>query len=190
MLEVEAKFIVDSFDLLEAKYQFDGPVLQRDIYYQHPSRDFMKTGEWFRVRRIFKGIPCAENLGCEEIHLCHKGSNQGSSDVKSRREIEFSVPMDIIELLQILDFAELIRVEKYRRSAVVTPTNDSGEPTFTITLDEVLGLGKYVEIEMLVLKEEFKAGAIEAINDIAKKLGLTQPEKHGYAKLMLKKEKK
>ena len=177
MLEVEAKFIVDDFDFLETKYDFAAPVLQQDTYYQHPSRDFLKTSEWLRVRKT-----TGKEYTGGEYYMVYKGPNEKiESGVKSRKEIEVPADVTIIELLQVLGFKELVAVEKHRRSAHIP------ECPAIITLDEVIGLGKFVEIEILT-EEQGKSEAIKAIEKLADELKLTRPEKRGYAKLTLAKQ--
>lgn len=173
--EVEAKFEVESFDRIEAQYMFSAPVLERDTYYQHPSRDFIDSDEWLRVR---------SRSNCDQLLVCYKGSKEKSeSGVKVRREIEFMASQEVVHLLDILGFIPLVKVEKYRRSAVVEHEHWKK----TITLDDVVGLGKYVEIEALVGEDQDKAGVVLSIERLAVQNGLSKPEKRGYAKMMLKK---
>jgi len=177
MFEVEAKFVVDSFAIIEQQYEFEDPVLEKDVYYQHPSRDFLNSDEWLRLRTIIDGAT--------EIDLfvvTYKGAKLiTESGIKTRQEIEFKASNEIVELLKILGFKKFVRVEKYRRKSKI----NYNDLNMMITLDDVIGLGKYVEIEILVEDFNEKLLAINAIETISKKLGLDKSEKRGYAKMIL-----
>jgi adenylate cyclase, class 2 len=176
MLEIEAKFAVDSFADIEKLFVFENLVFQQDVYYQHPNRDFNKTNERLRVRKI-------DYNGQQEYWLCYKSGNETKSEI--RKELDFEVKAKIIDIFKILDIKELVTVEKYRRFTSVGDV--------TITLDEVVGLGKFVEIEMLVDDTlpnlpSRKKQAISIINKTGKEMGLKTQEKRSYAKMMLEKK--
>jgi len=177
MFEVEAKFVVDNFDIIEQQYEFEDPVLEKDVYYQHPSRDFLNSDEWLRLRTIIDGA-----TEIDLLVVTYKGAKLiTESGIKTRQEIEFKASNEIVELLKILGFKKFVRVEKYRRKSKIN-YNDLNT---MITLDDVIGLGKYVEIEILVEDFNEKLLAINAIETISKKLGLDKSEKRGYAKMIL-----
>ena len=177
MFEVEAKFVVDSFAIIEQQYEFEDPVLEKDVYYQHPSRDFLNSDEWLRLRTTIR-----QNNATDLFVVTYKGAKLiTESGIKTRQEIEFKASNEIVELLKILGFKKFVRVEKYRRKSKIN-YNDLNT---MITLDDVIGLGKYVEIEILVEDFNEKLLAINAIETISKKLGLDKSEKRGYAKMIL-----
>ena len=186
MFEVEAKFVVDSFAIIEQQYEFEDPVLEKDVYYQHPSRDFLNSDEWLRLRTTIR-----QNNATDLFVVTYKGAKLiTESGIKTRQEIEFKASNEIVELLKILGFKKFVRVEKYRRKSKssygVIECNDlCNDLNVMITLDDVVGLGKYVEIEVLVEDFNEKLLAINVIETISMKLGLDKYEKRGYAKMIL-----
>lgn len=82
MFEVEMKFrvqnIVEFITILAQKYSahFDPEVIETDLFFQHPVRDFAKTDECLRLR-------CRHN----ELMITYKGAKIDSL-TKTREEIE------------------------------------------------------------------------------------------------------
>ena len=138
-VEVEAKIVLPSCSMLgrvEDAIQELGAVLinnvvEEDIYYQHPCRDFSSTDEALRLRRTNSGVH----------ELTYKGPKKRQHGLKERPEITLRVTDadTIVELLHMLGFREVALVRKRRRYYRL---ND-----FIVTLDEVNGLGCFVEIE-------------------------------------------
>ncbi len=99
-----------------------------DSYYSHPCRDFSCTDEALRVRRL--GTQC---------RLTYKGPKVDSR-TKTREEIEFAVPESMEDVLKRLGFEEVRRIRKRRASY--------SRGDITLSIDEVEGLGRFVEIEL------------------------------------------
>ena len=138
MIENELKFKVDDLDRIEEKLKALGAslknsALQVDYYFSHPCKDFLHTDEALRVRVMDKFI-----------EVTYKGPRRKNS-VKSREEINIRFSKNdfknILRLLQRLGFKKYFIIEKYRKEYSL---ND-----FNICLDDVKGLGKFVEIELL-----------------------------------------
>lgn len=132
MLEVEIKAKVTGFSEILEKLknlnaEFEKTEIQEDIYFAHPARDFSKTDEAFRVRQIN-----------DKFFLTYKGPKV-DAETKTREEIEISVEKNIIMILKKLGFSKWKSVKKTRKTYKL---ND-----FIICLDDVPGLGKFIEIE-------------------------------------------
>ncbi|MGC9071582.1 MAG: class IV adenylate cyclase [Acidilobus sp.] len=133
-LEVEVKLRVDCDGLrdllgrLSTLGRLGGPVLERDVYYSHPCRDFSASDEAVRVRYV-NGSPCC---------LTYKGPRQASS-FKSRTEINVGVSGDPEVLLRALGFTRFVEVIKRRYYVDLEKAE--------VALDEVEGLGCFVEVE-------------------------------------------
>lgn len=178
-LEVEQKFRVAGFDeiqqhLEELACTCGDSYQQIDRYFAHPSRDFSVTDEAFRVRS-------ASNSNW----ITYKGPRLDTT-TKSRRELELPLPAgatycdQFVSLLELLGFREVAAVEKRRRKAFIN-WNDS---QVEISLDEVLHVGTYVELEIMTDDSGFSA-AKQCLNALAEQLGLTQVERRSYLKLLL-----
>lgn len=179
MLEIEQKFANVDFVDLERRLLARGAQLgedhrESDDYLNAPDRDFALTGEAFRLRRI----------GHKNM-LTFKGPKQPGA-VKVRTELEVPLPpgdqaaADHLRLLKLLGYRPTATVRKRRRHFLL---NVHGFD-MTICLDEVDGLGRFAEVE--VLAEEAQAEAAAAIvANFAADLGLTKHEPRSYLRMVL-----
>jgi adenylate cyclase, class 2 len=130
---------------------------ERDLYFNAPDRDFGKTDEALRIRSTSEGTS-----------LTYKGPRLGLGWVKAREEI--IVPIGSGEalggLLERLGFTRTATVEKDRETYRV-------EGTY-VALDEVRGLGSFVEIEAPAGLGE--AEAVALIGRVREFLGVTGEE--------------
>ena len=177
--EVEQKFPVD--DLAAAADRFDTlgatigePQSEVDLYFAHPCRDFAETDEALRIRR--KG---ASNV------ITYKGPKIDKT-TKTRREFELPLPAESgtaeawTDLLDLLGFKPVREVRKSRRKAAVLWDDHCVE----CSLDEVEGLGAFVELELVVEQSQI-APAKACIASLARALGLSQSERRSYLELLL-----
>lgn len=133
MVEVELKFKA-KLDLVREKLLEKGARLltrgeEEDIYFQSPLRDFSKTDEALRLRRRE-----------DKYTLTYKGPKLDKAS-KTREEIEVEIGdwYSMREMLHRLGFSEAGRVKKRREAYQLGG--------FLVCLDEVEGLGEFVEIE-------------------------------------------
>ena len=163
MLEVEVKLRPDEKKLLALRDRLresaDGePVIhqQQDIYFSHPDRDFKARDEALRLR--------VDN----RLFITWKGPKL-DPPLKTREEIEFGLttdPTTATRLLTALGFAQAATVAKTREQwSLPKPCRAS------ICLDNVVGLGWFVEVE--VLAEEPAVGR-EQIEKVLRYLDLDQ----------------
>ncbi|WP_456482520.1 class IV adenylate cyclase [Methanopyrus sp.] len=138
MYEVEVKVRLknpeDVRERLEELGEKVRTVRQRDLYYQHPCRDFAETDEALRLRR-----------SDGRVTMTYKGPRVGRE--KSRVELEVTV--DDFEtadaVLRHLGFEPLEHAE-VRKIRTVYVLEVDGEKVVA-TLDEVEGLGTFLELE-------------------------------------------
>ena len=149
-------------------------VEQIDRYFSHPARDFGKTDEALRTRRV----------GSRNF-LTYKGARIDST-TKTRRELELALPegsewSDNFEtLLGLVGFEPVMTVRKTRRKAMCQWEGYEVE----ICLDEIDQLGSFIELEItsdLEGLEQTKA----ALASLAKHLELTRSEKRSYLELLM-----
>jgi len=187
--EVEQKFHVADPTALELQLvtlaaRFREPVDQLDRYFAHPCRDFVKTDEALRLRR--EG---------EAVALTWKGPRIDSS-TKTRRELELGLaatpPLpggprggqatldQWTDLLEALGFRRVRDVTKRRHPARVLWHGTEVE----VALDSVVGLGDFVELEVLAAANEVTL-ATACITSLARELGCHEPEQRSYLELMV-----
>jgi adenylate cyclase class 2 len=182
MYEVELKYRLTESSELETRLATMGfvpldPITQVDRYYQHPSRNFVETDEALRIRQTET-----------ETRLTYKGPKVDTT-TKTRREIE--LPLAGIEhpdaqwdtLLRALGFVPTLVVRKSRSEGYL---NWEGGPV-TVSLDEVEGLGRFVELERVCSEADRKSTG-ESLLRLAEHLGLKDLERRGYAQLMTSRE--
>lgn len=177
MIEVEVKAHAKSFSEVEAKLNEIGAVKsksehQLDTYFNNIElRDFEKTDEALRIRNTTKN-------GEKSIILTYKGAKMDSVS-KTRKEIEVDIHDydKMRSILENLGFKAVADVEKERTTYLFNE--------YIISLDNVLKVGTFVEIERDVREgEEFK-DALDEIFKIYKKLGIEDGfERKSYLELM------
>ncbi len=137
-MEVKAKAPADAERILVSLGAIHKETLkQEDEYFQHPVRDFAKTDEALRLRK--------EN---NRTFLTYKGPKAGGP-VKTREELEIPVEPSIRGILLKLGFTPVASVKKIRRTYIFQK--------FAVSIDEVEGLGLFLEAEAQqpAEKEEF-----------------------------------
>jgi len=176
-IEVEVKVKLKSkeqaYELLRRiGARFISSRIEKDIYFNHPNRDFKQTGEVLRLRKVD-----GRNL------LTYKAIK--SSLFKSRTEIEVEVSDYnlTLELLRRLGFVPIAHIFKERE----TYQADILGKTVNFLLDDVKGLGTFLEIE--VLCNEVREGE-KILNDIIKKLNLKEVITKSYLEMFLAKSNK
>ena len=148
--------------------------IEGDIYLNAPDRDFARTGEAFRLRRIG-----AHN------YLTYKGPKQ-PGPVKTREELEIAMPEGVeaatqyLRLFAHLGYRVVTTVSKLRRSA----TWQREGFDLTLCLDEVDGLGTFAEVEVLADPAQVDA-ARALVQTVAGELGLTHVEPRSYLGMVL-----
>jgi adenylate cyclase class IV len=177
-------------------FVYQGCEEQEDLYFSPCHKNLFALDQALRVRRSLTeaagGGPSppqgsAEGSGSGapvQWTLTFKGVNTGG-EFHSRRELETEVAdgSELLTILEQLDFKELLRVKKKRRSYVRGP--------FTFCLDEVDQLGRFLEIEYLGGEETVvPAEAKNRINGLLEQIGLVQirVEKKNYLQLIAEKQ--
>jgi adenylate cyclase, class 2 len=157
-VEIEAKLKVEQLapysQLLEQLgAQLRGSYRQLDTFYDRPGNELLQAGSGLRLRQE------QQQNNCKNI-LCFKGPAQ-KSNYKHREEIEVEVndTNQVSILLDRLGYKPILTVEKKR---TVWNFNNC-----LVCLDEVNGLGNFLEIE---------GQTEDDINTVAAKLKLDQHE--------------
>lgn len=180
MLEVELKHPVADLDavrrrLTELSAESRPTVEQTDTYYNHPSRDFAVTDEALRIR----------TMGGVAV-ITYKGPKQGGA---AKTRLEREVPLaggtaaSWAEVLTLLGFRAVASVSKQRTSYSLM----HGEREVEVTLDEVVGLGGFVEVESFV-GESDRSSAEASVIAVAELLHLSDPEPRSYLEMLLEKK--
>lgn len=177
--EVELKFKLSDNRYLQPELEALGAIQgasqqQADQYFAHPSRDFAETDEALRIRSIG-----------DENRLTYKGPVIDRA-TKTRHESELTFQSgaaaaeQLARIWEQLGFRRVHIVRKTRRTYALRWQ----ERDLEICLDQVEGLGAFLEIETLADEGDVSA-AQQAILSLAKELQLTQPERRSYLEMLL-----
>jgi len=178
MIEVEVKANVNRFNEVESKLNEINAIkskteYQIDTYFNNPLlRDFEKTDEALRIRKT------TINNGESEIILTYKGAKMDKVS-KTRKEIEVNIKDSKLmgSILENLGFKAVADVQKERTTYLFNE--------YVISLDHVLEVGKFVEIERDIKEGEDFKDALEEIFRLYKKLGIEGGfERKSYLELM------
>ena len=181
MLEIEQKYANADFAAIEQCLAAWGVTAhedeeETDDYYNAPDRDFRQTDEAFRLRRIG-----AKNC------LTYKGPKRAAA-VKIRTELEVPLPdgdhaaAQFAQLLTHLGYRFVATVKKRRRTYKFRR-----EPfAVAVCLDEVAGLGRFAEVE-IVAPEEQQDAAHTLLTQLGNELHLFDVERRSYLGLILDK---
>jgi adenylate cyclase class 2 len=179
MLEIEMKFPVTDLQKIGSKlaswgYVPDPSQRESDHYFNAPDRNFARTDEALRLRRIGR-----------RNRVTYKGPRLSGPE-KSRVEIE-------VELAEgdtpANDFDQLLQNLGYRLTAVVRKQRtiyhlERKGFTLEVCLDDVDGVGRFVELEILAPAEQLDA-ARTVLAELASELELTDSERRSYLEMLL-----
>ena len=173
MIEVEWKFsspgnekVEKALAKLGAKKIADGTI--EDTYFSHPGRDFGKTDEALRLRKRDDGA-----------ELNYKGPRMKMESLKAREEINLKIDNSLAaqRIIERLGFKEVCSIRKRRSSYIYDKMR--------VDLDDIEGLGEYVELEILTESPERSAQLFETT---VKELSLERMEPRTYFEMILDKQ--
>ncbi len=143
-------------------------------YFAHPGRDFARTDEALRIRQV--GPQC---------YVTYKGPKVDPT-TKTRREIELPLSgtaeaaAQWTALLEALGFKPVREVRKQRLPAHLAWQGADVE----IALDDVEGVGTFVEFELTASEEEIEQAKTRILS-LAAALDLSRVERRSYLELLL-----
>jgi adenylate cyclase class 2 len=165
MLEAEVKLRIENKEelvnrLISIGFKSIKSVCETDTYYTSEFHDMIKKDEALRIRTM-ENI----NTGEKSSVITFKGAKLDKVSM-SRQEYETSIGDDEIgkRILEGIGFIAVPEVKKIRTEFVL---ND-----ITACVDQVTGLGSFLEIEILT-DDEMREKALERIGDMLKQLGFS-----------------
>ena len=179
MLEVEAKYRAADWDRVRAALAgwgaaADEPREDTDHYFNAPDRDFARTDEAVRLRRVG-----AAN------RLTYKGPKRDAA-TKTRTEVELPLAdgpqaaATAVKLLTCLGYRPVAVVTKSRQVYHLS----RGGFDLEVCLDDVGPVGRFVELEIQAEEDRFEA-AKAVLLETAAELGLTDQERRSYLQMLL-----
>ena len=182
MIEVEVKAKINDFNSIKKDLYTIGALErhtehQEDIYFNSPIKDFAKSDEALRIRKV-------TSKDSVETFITYKGPKIDDKS-KTRKEVEVKIedPEKVADIFESLEFVKTSKVIKKR-----TIYNFE---QYIISLDDVVGLEPYMEIETDIEEGNDYKAEIDKIFELFKKLNISEGfERTSYLELLdIKREK-
>lgn len=159
---------------------------ETDVYFNGADRNFMETDEALRLRSCRN-----EGSGQTEARITYKGPKMDDIS-NSRREYETEIgDLTVMDhLLASLGYRKVFTVEKVREEWKLSARGDL--PEVTLCLDEVTGLGAFLELETLAEAETAREAAVAELLRILDDLGIPRENltKKSYLEMLMSAKKK
>ncbi len=183
MIEVEIKLPIPEADNLKAKllnlgFRESGYLQEHDTYFDNPEGSIRANGQALRVR-----VTKDPETGKASAQINFKGKKL-DRQTAARQELETGVEDGAVcrEILRAIGYVPVApEVRKERRMLCMDQV--------TACLDRVDGLGDFLELEILVEREEERDAAVGRIEDILGHLGylLSDTTRTSYLSMLQKK---
>lgn len=165
MIEVEVKLPVADLDMIKGKllqmgFKETAFIEERDTYFDNRQGDIRANGEALRVRETKDHL-----TGESRAQINFKGKKLDTCTM-TREELETGVENGEIcrNILQVIGYAPA-------EPEVIKDRTMMQKESITACLDNVRGLGGFLELEILADSEEKKDAALRGIENILNSLG-------------------
>ena len=168
-IEVEIKLkIEDSGELIkklkDQHFTAGKTVWESDLHFTSEHRNMKACDEALRVRCVEE-----KDTGKQAAYLTYKGKNLDTCSMTRKEvELEISDGETGVELLKSIGFYPTTPVEKLRQYF--------HREQMTACVDQVTGLGDFLELEIIVEDETKRAAALSEIETLLVKLGYTMQD--------------
>ena len=169
MIEVEVKARINDINSCISTFLDNGFVKEKyveeiDTYYNSKLHDFRENDEALRLRESKDLVS-----GKKEAFITYKGKKLDTVSM-ARKELESAVEMaDVVkQILESIGFEPVIPVEKTRVSLV--------KGNITACIDDVKGLGGFLELEIIVKDESLRETALKDIEAVLGIAGLSMKD--------------
>lgn len=163
-IEVEIKLKIRDRQALAAKltelgFRSGRLLRETDVYFRAKHHDFAERDEALRVRET-EDLETGEKMA----QLNFKGPKLDDASM-TRREMETNVGDGgtVRAILEQIGFTPVIPVEKVR--------NYFHRGRLTACVDQVTGLGEFLELEILTESEEGRSAALTEIEEVLRQIG-------------------
>lgn len=188
MIELELKYSIGVFPDLSGYFIEEPRKRILDIYYDNIDYDLLHTGIFIRQRGkridIKYLISQEDHCVCNEYNVdldCFHQGNRELLDILAKLNLKFS-GTNFESFLEENNLCILLKIDKTRKKFK--------EGNVTVCLDEVQGLGRFIEIESTFPELKDIQTAKSALQEIVKQKVEFQGEYHeehtGYVELYLK----
>ena len=181
MIEVEVKIPIENIEkikqkLLETGFIYQKTVVETDTYFTSDHYDMRKKDKALRIRKT-------ENLDTGEVKAqlnCKGPKLDQVSMTRKETEIDIYEPEKMEDILKELEFYPAsCRVKKTRCYYI--------KDHMTAAADKVENLGNFLELEIIVAKEEERAGGLDMIYELMRMLMRKDRDSKGFISVNVRK---
>lgn len=168
IIELEASYHLDEkynneiLDRIKKEnFKFKQDIIEEDTYYTDKDLNFIKDRVCLRIRKI------NENF----LELTYKPKTDNNSEKYGKREINLKLnPHDYYDtkyIIEELGYIEYVSFKKHRKifSKIVNGF------VYNIMIDEIEGVGRFIELEILANTEEEKNKLHDELDKFIEKMG-------------------
>ena len=172
IIEMEESFVVDDFRSILSKikkeqFEFVDENIEEDTYYTDQEEVFIRDRICLRTRKI----------NDEALELTYKPKTDNRTEQYGKKESNVQVKVsdykDLQYIINELGYKEYVSFKKHRKT--YTKTIDG--IVHNIMLDTIEGVGKYIELEMVVHTKEEQESSRTELDDFVKRMGCQDLEK-------------
>ncbi len=165
MIEVEIKLKINNIEqvkkqLGEIGFVWEGAEREEDVYFDNEEGRIRRNGQAFRVRIITDHV-----RGKTKTVMTFKGKKLDTQTM-TRKELETGVGNadTAIAIIKALGYEPV-------KPWVVKERENFKRNAITASIDQVQGLGDFLELEILIPDHESRAQAMEILEEVLEKLG-------------------
>lgn len=173
VIELEASFVLpNGFDELlniieKENFKFDSDNTEEDTYYTDEEETFVKQRICLRTRKKNDSF----------LELTYKPKTDDKTEQYGKREVNINLNTKDYEdmgfILESLGYKRYIRFKKLRK----TYTKNIDGTEYNVMLDEIEGVGKFVELEILANTKEEQEKSKSKLDEFVIKFGCDKYEK-------------
>lgn len=167
IIEMEESFVIkDDFKnilekIKEENFEFVDENVEEDTYFTDPEEVFVRDRICLRTRKTNE----------DNLELTYKPKTDNRTEQYGKKECNVSIDVkdydDIRFILKELNYLEYVSFKKHR----VTYTKKINGIVHNIMLDTIEGVGKYVELEMIVHTKEQQENSREELDAFVERMG-------------------
>ena len=167
IIEMEESFIIkDDFKSIlkkikEEDFKFVDENVEEDTYFTDPEEVFIKDRICLRTRKTNE----------DSLELTYKPKTDNRTEQYGKKECNVSIDVkdyeDIRYILKELNYLEYVSFKKHR----ATYTKTIGGIEHNIMLDTIEGVGKFIELEMIVHSKAEQEKSREELDAFVERMG-------------------
>ena len=167
VIEIEASFYLDDgYDNLIANvnnqgFEFEEKIVEEDTYYTDKSMSFIKDRICLRTRKTNE----------EYLELTYKPKTDDNTEKYGKKEVNLSIdPKDSKDVKYVLNELGYDVYVSFKKKREIYSKTINGFK-YSVMIDEIENVGRYVELEILAHTEEEKEKLHDELDNFVESMG-------------------